>query len=231
MLRLCGLHFLIIASYTMARAARDVMFLDTLTSKGLPYLYVGVAVWTALVSSAYGRLGLRQQVHHMLAQLLVICGLALVVFGVVAQHFHGPVPSVVFYLWTGAYGLILISLFWVLANESTDPREADVGSILAFGAMATAAEAHVGPAGHGHGFMDGLLHPLTGLDHILAMIAVGAFNCLNSDAEDIRGSRISAGQHTGAENNRVAAESWGHAVVHAQRRNDYPVGFCDCCQR
>ncbi len=50
-----------------------------------------------------------------------------------------------------------------------------VASILALAAMATAAEAHVGPAGHVHGFMDGFLHPFTGLDHMLAMVAVGAF--------------------------------------------------------
>jgi urease accessory protein len=50
-----------------------------------------------------------------------------------------------------------------------------IGSFIAFAAMATAAEAHVGAAGHVHGFAQGLLHPLTGLDHVLAMVAVGAF--------------------------------------------------------
>jgi urease accessory protein len=37
------------------------------------------------------------------------------------------------------------------------------------------AFAHPGPPGHTHGFIDGMLHPLTGLDHILAMVAVGLF--------------------------------------------------------
>jgi urease accessory protein len=35
------------------------------------------------------------------------------------------------------------------------------------------AQAHPGPPGHTHGFANGLSHPLTGLDHICAMIAVG----------------------------------------------------------
>jgi urease accessory protein len=39
-------------------------------------------------------------------------------------------------------------------------------------ALAPVASAHPGHNGHG-GFAGGLLHPLTGLDHILAMIAVG----------------------------------------------------------
>ena len=45
---------------------------------------------------------------------------------------------------------------------------------LAFASMAGAAEAHVG---HGvtMGFANGFLHPLSGIDHILAMVAVGLF--------------------------------------------------------
>lgn len=35
------------------------------------------------------------------------------------------------------------------------------------------AQAHPGVPGHVHGFAEGLAHPLTGLDHICAMIAVG----------------------------------------------------------
>jgi urease accessory protein len=35
------------------------------------------------------------------------------------------------------------------------------------------AQAHPGSPGHTHGFSNGLLHPLTGLDHICAMVAVG----------------------------------------------------------
>ncbi len=122
--RLGFVHFVLIASYTLARAARDAVFLDALTARRLPYLYVGVALWTALISSVFGRLSSRQQLQRSLSQLLVVCGAALVVFGVVLRRYFGPVPAVGFYLWTGAYGLILISLFWVLVNEATDAREA-----------------------------------------------------------------------------------------------------------
>ncbi len=37
------------------------------------------------------------------------------------------------------------------------------------------AFAHPGLPGHTHGFAEGVLHPLTGLDHVLAMVAVGLF--------------------------------------------------------
>jgi urease accessory protein len=39
--------------------------------------------------------------------------------------------------------------------------------------LSSLAQAHPGPPGHTHGFTNGLLHPLTGLDHICAMVAVG----------------------------------------------------------
>jgi len=35
------------------------------------------------------------------------------------------------------------------------------------------AQAHPGMPGHAHGFTNGLAHPLTGLDHLCAMVAVG----------------------------------------------------------
>ena len=48
---------------------------------------------------------------------------------------------------------------------------------LALLGHATLALAHVGIDGHGHqGFFTGLLHPLTGLDHLAAMVAVGVWS-------------------------------------------------------
>src|SRR5262249_34108358 len=38
-----------------------------------------------------------------------------------------------------------------------------------------AASAHPGIPGHTHGFEDGFSHPLSGIDHILAMVSVGLF--------------------------------------------------------
>jgi urease accessory protein len=39
--------------------------------------------------------------------------------------------------------------------------------------LPTLAQAHPGIPGHTHGFANGLAHPVTGLDHICAMVAVG----------------------------------------------------------
>jgi urease accessory protein len=49
----------------------------------------------------------------------------------------------------------------------------------ALAAAATAAAAHTGGAPHGHaGFLAGFLHPLTGADHLAAMLAVGLWSAL-----------------------------------------------------
>lgn len=52
------------------------------------------------------------------------------------------------------------------------------GLVLAL--AATAVMAHPGHIGHEHEgmFMSGFLHPLTGLDHLLAMLAVGLWSAL-----------------------------------------------------
>jgi urease accessory protein len=48
-------------------------------------------------------------------------------------------------------------------------------SAAAIALLPVAAAAHPGIAGHTHGFASGFSHPLSGIDHILAMIAVGLY--------------------------------------------------------
>lgn len=52
------------------------------------------------------------------------------------------------------------------------------GSAAVLAALATPAFAHTGTEPHMHGFAAGLAHPLGGLDHLLAMIAVGIWSSL-----------------------------------------------------
>lgn len=49
----------------------------------------------------------------------------------------------------------------------------------AFAAGTAPALAHIGPPGHEHGgFAAGLAHPVSGLDHLLAMLAVGIWSAI-----------------------------------------------------
>lgn len=52
---------------------------------------------------------------------------------------------------------------------------------IATGALSTGASAHIGTDLHSHGsFMTGLLHPLGGMDHLLAMLAVGVWSAVSA---------------------------------------------------
>jgi urease accessory protein len=52
------------------------------------------------------------------------------------------------------------------------------GLAASLAAFATPAFAHSGTEPHMHGFLAGLAHPLGGLDHMLAMVAVGIWSSL-----------------------------------------------------
>jgi urease accessory protein len=54
-------------------------------------------------------------------------------------------------------------------------RFTPMAAVAAFVLLPTAALAH---PGHGGGFVHGLAHPLGGLDHVLAMVAVGLYAAL-----------------------------------------------------
>ena len=53
--------------------------------------------------------------------------------------------------------------------------------LIAVSAISTSASAHIGTELHNHSsFMTGLLHPLGGLDHLLAMLAVGIWSAVSA---------------------------------------------------
>ena len=53
--------------------------------------------------------------------------------------------------------------------------------VLMLASAAAAAHPQAGGT-HAHGFLDGLVHPFTGLDHLLAMLAVGVWSVRQSNA-------------------------------------------------
>ncbi|NRR29691.1 HupE/UreJ family protein [Oxalobacteraceae bacterium] len=56
---------------------------------------------------------------------------------------------------------------------------------LACALTAIPAAAHVQAGAHAHGFLDGLLHPLTGIDHFLALAAVGVWSVRQPQARGL----------------------------------------------
>ncbi len=64
-------------------------------------------------------------------------------------------------------------------------KKITIAAALAAAAFATPAFAHSGIPGHAHGFLNGLAHPVGGLDHMLAMIGVGLWSALL-----VRGAKV-----------------------------------------
>ncbi|MYM75784.1 HupE-UreJ family metal transporter [Duganella sp. FT134W] len=56
-------------------------------------------------------------------------------------------------------------------------------ALVALGTASTSALAHPGAGAHTHGFLQGFAHPFTGLDHLLAMLAVGAWSVRQPNAK------------------------------------------------
>ena len=63
---------------------------------------------------------------------------------------------------------------------------------LALSAASTAALAHTGEGAHTHGFLSGFAHPFTGLDHLLAMVSVGAWSVRQQNAKWLPATFIGA---------------------------------------
>ena len=114
-----SLNFLVVLAYTLARVARDGFLLSHLPARSLPYVSVALAAFMLLVSTAAGRLTHGASAGQGLARIAVVTGVTLLGFSAWFR-FGGGAAAVAFYLWTGAYGLLLLSQFWSLANERID---------------------------------------------------------------------------------------------------------------
>ena len=84
----------------------------------------------------------------------------------------------------GRYGIVPLyikaAVWWKRKDPSMNRSLFRLGAVLGCGALLVPAQgfAHVSGASHSHpgvlqSFADGLVHPLTGLDHLLAMVALG----------------------------------------------------------
>ncbi|MCI0720448.1 MAG: hypothetical protein L0338_15985, partial [Acidobacteria bacterium] len=77
----------------------------------------------ALAAHLFGRFTAGIAAHRTLSRAATGTGLSLVLFSV-WLHFGSSAAAIAFYLWTGVYGLLLTSQFWILANERVNPRQA-----------------------------------------------------------------------------------------------------------
>ncbi|MEE2779617.1 MAG: hypothetical protein VYE15_03770, partial [Myxococcota bacterium] len=116
-LSLCGLAFLLLASYAVARPATESLFLEAHGSQALPQVWIAVALVSTLVVSFYNRYASSVG----LLQLYGVCagvsgGVLCLLMGVNALEVPGSAFAL--YVWKDVYIVILIELFWSYANTA-----------------------------------------------------------------------------------------------------------------
>jgi ATP/ADP translocase len=118
-----GLVGLLCCAYTIAKVARDTLFLAEFGALALPYAYVGVALATAVLLWLEGwwagRLSLvRTRGFHQ--YVAIACSVAA---ALAYPHAHRWTTAL-FYVWTGSQAMMLLPHFWVLALDVWDSRQA-----------------------------------------------------------------------------------------------------------
>ncbi|MEX2435583.1 MAG: Npt1/Npt2 family nucleotide transporter, partial [Balneolaceae bacterium] len=113
---MAGLHFLLMVVLYFLKPARDSLFLVETGPDQLPVVYIVLALVslpvTWLVSNVLTRYSTRNVIGWVLAFLAL--NLLLLRWLFVLDH---PLIYMLFYIWVGIFGILVISLFWLLANS------------------------------------------------------------------------------------------------------------------
>ncbi len=123
LLPLATVNGLVLASSYILKPMRNALFLDRLGVEQLPYVLILVALVGGVTASVYARFAGSLQVNRLVYGTFLVMISNLLIF-----RFLLPIGSgwlfYVFYVWVNLFGLMAISLLWLLANAAFDPREA-----------------------------------------------------------------------------------------------------------
>ncbi|MCZ6632984.1 MAG: Npt1/Npt2 family nucleotide transporter [bacterium] len=120
---LTAAYGLVLASVYVLKPARNALFLDQLGIEHLPYVLILVGLVGGVTASFYSRFTHQIQIRRLLSGTLLFLIGNLAIF-----WFLFPLAQAwiyyLFYVWVNLYGLMAVSLLWLLANAAFNPREA-----------------------------------------------------------------------------------------------------------
>ena len=174
---------LIIATVVILKSVSNSLFVDSQGAGKLPYVFMLVALFSALVASLYGRYSKKIRLNRLIMWTFVFSIACMGVFWLLF-HFPGQKAWIfyAFYTWVVIFSVITGSQFWLLANDIYDAREAK--RIFGF----IGAGAIIG--GIGGGMLTNILVPHLGTRNLMFIGASLLLVCL---LVVVRIRRISAG--------------------------------------
>jgi AAA family ATP:ADP antiporter len=108
--------FLIIMALYQLKPASRSLFIETLGSKQLPYIWIATAVAMGAFITYYHRLVERHsRIKVVLGTCLTIC-LLLIIFRLLLEY-PGPIASACLYVFVDILGVVLVEQFWSLTNS------------------------------------------------------------------------------------------------------------------
>lgn len=177
-----GLHFILMVILYFLKPARDSLFLTENGPSELPFVYILLALVsipvTQLLSSVMSRYSVRSVLMWTLGFLLINLILLRWLFTLQQDWIF-----MAFYVWVGIFGILVISLFWILSSTVFKPAQSKrifpfltLGAIL--GAIAGSEASSLTVAWFGVS-TENLLY----ICILLLILGIGIINFISSDPQ------------------------------------------------
>ncbi|MCH8287600.1 MAG: hypothetical protein IID12_00650 [Candidatus Marinimicrobia bacterium] len=163
--------FLLVTSLLIVKPVRNSLFLVNVGISKLPYAFILVAVFSAIVVTLFSKYSTKFHVGKLLRAVLDLSILSLLAFWAL---FYFGVESVwiiyIFYIWVSIFGVITTMQFWLLSNYIFTSREAK----RLFGLVGAGGIS----GGIFGGYLTNFIAPRLGTENLILLSAVFLFLCI-----------------------------------------------------
>ena len=114
---------LIIAPYTIVKSIRIASYLDILGANKLPFAYLLTAVIIGFIVALHSKLQVKFSRHVLIISSLIFFLLTSLLFWFLFPY-GWKLLSLIFWIWTNVFIVVLKTQFWFVVNDVFNPREA-----------------------------------------------------------------------------------------------------------
>ncbi|MDH3217539.1 MAG: hypothetical protein OEN01_14855, partial [Candidatus Krumholzibacteria bacterium] len=120
-----GYIYLVIFSYLILKPMTRSLFVKSLGTEQLPFVYMLVALVAGVVAAFYTQLATKIRLDRLInVTTLFLMGNLLLFWWLLAIEIKSAFLFFSLWIWASIYGVLTVSQFWLLANYVFDPREA-----------------------------------------------------------------------------------------------------------